>query len=76
MVFERCALVFEHGILNYPFVETRLGLYVPDPSAVYFQGRRSIGHYRLITLLDGTTDDDYFILDDPKPAGPGAASST
>jgi hypothetical protein len=61
--FERCALVFDHGILSYPFVETRLGLYVPDPNGVYFRGLRPIGHYRLITGLDGVVDDDYFVLD-------------
>ncbi|OWK42418.1 hypothetical protein [Fimbriiglobus ruber] len=62
IVFERCALVFDHGILSYPFVETRLGLYVPDATGVYFRGLRPVGHYRLITLLDGTADDDYFVL--------------
>jgi hypothetical protein len=63
LVFERCALVFDHGVLSYPFVETRLGLYLDDPGGVRFRGLRPIGHYRLITLLDGTDDDDYFVLD-------------
>lgn len=74
MVFERCALVFDHGILSYPFVETRLGLYVADPTGMYFRGLRPVGHYRLITLLDGTADDDYFVLDEQKQAAPGAAA--
>ena len=72
VVFERCALVFDHGVLVYPFVETRLGLYVPDPSGVCFRGLRPIGHYRLITLLDGTADDDYFVLDEPRHVEPDA----
>lgn len=64
IVFERTALVFEHGILNYPFVETQFGLYVPG-SSVWFQGLRPIGHYRFITRVDGTVDDDYLVLDKP-----------
>jgi hypothetical protein len=72
LVFERCALVFDHGVLSYPFIETRIGLYVPDPTGVYFRGLRPVGHYRLITLLDGTDDDDYFVLDEEGPTGPGA----
>ena len=73
VLFERCALVFDHGVLSYPFVETRLGLYVPDPTGVYFRGLRPIGHYRLITLLDGTAVDDYFVLDEQRHTEPGAA---
>ena len=72
--FERCALVFDHGILSYPFVETRLGLYVADSTGVCFRGLRPVGHYRLITLLDGTDDDDYFVLDTVKNAEPDAAA--
>jgi len=70
--FERCALVFDHGILSYPFVETKLGMYVTDPTGVFFRGLRPIGHYRLITLLDGTDDDDYFLLDDTRQDRPDA----
>ena len=70
-MFERCALAFDHGVLSYPFVETRLGLYVSDPFGVYFRGGlRPVGHYRLITLLDGTADDDYFVLDEQRQAEP------
>jgi hypothetical protein len=63
VVFERCALVFDHGVLSYPFLETRLGLYLDDPDGAWFRGLRPIGHYRLVTLLDGKDDDDYFVLD-------------
>ena len=73
IVFERCTLVFDHGMLSHPFVETRLGLYVPDPSGLYFRGLRPIGHYRLITLLDGTDEDDYLVLDQPRPFKSDAA---
>ncbi len=73
VVFERCALVFDHGVLGYPFVETRLGFYVADPSGLYFRGLRPVGHYQLITLLDGTDDDNYFVLDAPRHAKPDAA---
>lgn len=70
-VFERCALVFTHGILSHPFVETRFGLYVADSEAVWFRGLRPVGHYRLITRLDGTVEDDYLVLDPPQQAEPG-----
>lgn len=61
-VFERCALVFAHGQLNYAFVETRLGLRVDEPART-LDGLKPIGHYRLITRLDGTIEDDYLVLD-------------
>ena len=64
--FERCALVFDHGIWSYPFVETKLGLYVRDPAGYLHDGLFPIGHYRLITLLDGTVIDDYFVLEKDK----------
>lgn len=64
--FERCVLVFVHGTLSYPFVETKLGLYVRDPAGYLFNGLFPIGHYRLITLLDGTLIDDYFVLEKDK----------
>lgn len=67
--FASCSLVFEHGILDYPFIETRLELYVQDDSGVCFRDLRPIGYYRLITLLDGTADDDYFVIETSKSAG-------
>lgn len=66
LVFERCALVFDHGILKHPFVETLIGLYVHVSTVGHFRGQRPIGHYRLITGLDGTEEDDYFVLDKPR----------
>jgi hypothetical protein len=72
VVYERSALVFDHGVLGHPFVETRLGLYV-DASEEWHRGLRPVGHYRLITLLDGTDEDDYLIMDKPMPAEPRAA---
>lgn len=72
-VFERCALVFAHGVLDHPFVETRFGLYVADPEAGWFRGLRPVGHYRLITRLDGTDEDDYLVLNPPRQAEPGVA---
>lgn len=73
VVFERAALVFDHGILSHPFVETRLGLYVADPDAGWSRELRPVGHYRLITRLDGTDEDDYLVLDPQRQAEPGAA---
>jgi hypothetical protein len=65
--FHACSLVFEHGLLSYPFLDTRLGLYVRDDSGVYLDDLRPVGHYRLITRLDGSADDDYFVIDTAKP---------
>jgi hypothetical protein len=73
-VFERVALVFDHGVLSHPFVETRFGLYVADPVAGWFRGLRPVGHYRLITRLDGTDEDDYLVLDQQRHAEPSAAA--
>lgn len=73
MHFHNSSLTFDHGILDYPYIDTRLGLYVRDLSGVYFLGLRPIGSYRLITLLDGTDDDDYFVLDTDKNADEGSS---
>jgi hypothetical protein len=67
--FGSCALFFENGILEYPFVATRLDLFVRGGSSVFFGGLQPVGHYRLITRLDGSDEDDYFVLDTDKPAG-------
>lgn len=72
-VYERSALVFDHDILGRPFLETRFGLYVADPAAGRFRGLRPVGHYRLITRLDGTDEDDYLVLDPQPHADPAAA---
>ncbi len=65
--FKSCSLVFDHGLLAYPFVETRLELCVREASGIFLRDLRPIGYYRLITLLDGTPDDDYFVIVVPKP---------
>jgi hypothetical protein len=67
--FRSCALYFESGILEYPFVATRLDLCVRDDSGTYFRGLRPVGFYRLITRLDGSDEDDYFVLDTDELAG-------
>jgi hypothetical protein len=67
--FRSCSLVFDHGFLDYPFVSTLLELCIPDTSGVCFRNLRVIGSYRLITRLDGTVDDDYFVIDVPKATG-------
>lgn len=63
--FDSCAVVVRHGLLPYPFLDTRIGLYVADGAGVHFQGRKKIGTYRRITLLDGTAEDDYLAIDVP-----------
>jgi len=64
--FASCSLVIDHEFRTYTFVDTRLTLYVPDSSGVRFRNLRPIGYYRLITRLDGSDDDDYFVIDVPK----------
>ncbi len=61
--FRRCALVFDHWV-NGPFVETAFGLYARHELGwhCYPDGLLDIGSYRLITRLDGTIDDDYFVI--------------
>jgi hypothetical protein len=53
LAFRSHALCFAHARLPYPYVETRLDLLIAD---------QEIGYYRLITRLDGSVDDDYFVL--------------
>jgi hypothetical protein len=54
MHFHSHALTFHNANLSYPYIDTRLTLSVKN---------REIGYYRLITFLDGSVDDDYFVLD-------------
>jgi hypothetical protein len=70
VVFRRCVLAFDHGILSYPFIETAFDLCVADPTGGYFGGLRPVGSYRLLTRLDGTVDDDYFVLNEPRHPEP------
>jgi len=51
-------LCFEPESFPDPFIDTRFTLFKDD---------QRIGYYRLITLLDGETYDDYFVLE-PKIA--------
>ena len=63
--FERCALVFRHASIEYPFVDTQIGLFAKVDGAedlgldLEADGLTRIGSYRLITRLDGEVDDDY-----------------
>ncbi|NEO87518.1 MAG: hypothetical protein F6J87_25140 [Spirulina sp. SIO3F2] len=60
---DHISLVFEHDILDYPYIETKINLYVDDPTDFYFKALKPIGHYRLITLLNGEIDDTYLVID-------------
>ncbi len=55
MQFDSHSLFFHSDLLSYPFIATRLTLSLNN---------REIGYYRRITLLDGSADDDYLVLDD------------
>jgi hypothetical protein len=62
--FDKQSLVFKHGILSYPYIDTQIGLYVSDQKGSYFRDLKLIGTYRHIVTLDGEVDDDYLVLDD------------
>lgn len=47
-------LCFQNARLSYPYITTSLRLFV---------GEYEIGEYQLVTLLDGTVDDDYLTFD-------------
>ena len=47
-------LCFEPKLVSYPYIDTRYDL---------LHGDSVIGYYRLITLLDGKIDDDYFVFE-------------
>jgi len=47
-------LCFEPHLVSYPFIDTRFNL---------LHGDVIIGYYRLISLLSGEIDDDYFVLE-------------
>lgn len=64
IVFEKQALIFKHGTLSYPYIDTQLGLYVHIPESDYWDDLYQIGTYRLITHPDGTIDDDYLVIDE------------
>jgi hypothetical protein len=54
MDFRSHALVFRNAKLSYPYIDTRLDLSFNN---------REIGHYRLITRLDGSPENDYLIFE-------------
>ena len=55
--FDKQSFVFENRLLGYPYFDTQLGLYVQTSS-----GELQIGHYRLITTVDGEASDDYLVF--------------
>ena len=64
LYFDKQSLVFKHDVLDYPYIDTQIGLYVADDSKVWFRDLIPIGTYRLITALDGEVVDDYLEMED------------
>ncbi len=64
LIFDKQSLVFKSDTLDYPYVDTQIGLYIPDDRKVWFRDLMPIGTYRLITALDGEVMDDYLQMDD------------
>ncbi len=52
--FSSHGLCFEQQHVAAPFVDTRFDL---------CSGEKVVGYYRLITRLDGESEDDYFVID-------------
>ena len=59
------SLTFRNELLGYPSIRTSLRLYAGD---------REVGHYALITRLEGGVDDDFLVFD-PQPARPPTVRS-
>jgi hypothetical protein len=64
--FDKQSLVFSHDVLDYPYIETQIGLYIKDSLLGQFRNLIPIGTYRLITTLDGMVDDDYLEITETK----------
>lgn len=64
MVFEKQSLVFKHGLLSYPYIDTQIGLYVDDHTKIFWNDLCPIGNYSLITHLEGKVVDDYLVIDE------------
>jgi hypothetical protein len=64
--FRSCALVFDHQRMGCPYFETRIELAVQDPNVLVINDLPRIGYYLQITRLDGTYEDEYFVLDTAK----------
>ncbi len=71
IIFEmdKQSLVFQ-GSLPYPYVDTRIGLFLRNEDGVYYRGLEPVGHYRLITAANGEAVDDYLIINEPYQAKP------
>ncbi len=62
--FDKQSLVFKSDTIDYPYVDTQIGLYVAADRKGWFRDLIPVGTYRLITALDGEVMDDYLELDD------------
>ncbi|MCB9753885.1 MAG: hypothetical protein H6713_28415 [Myxococcales bacterium] len=63
LVLRRQALVFNHGLLSYPFVTTELSIVVAVTGAApRADDHYEVGAYSLITRLDGAVVDDTLAL--------------
>ncbi|MDF7825789.1 hypothetical protein P4B35_17300 [Pontiellaceae bacterium B12227] len=52
-VFRSTKLCFDHSLLPHPYYETKL---------IIVHQEEEVGYYKFIAMLDGTVDDDYFVL--------------
>lgn len=50
--FEHQALVFKNANLSYPYFDIQIGLYVTDPTGLYYRDLEPIGTYRLIVGME------------------------
>ena len=59
--FDKQSLVFKSN-LSHICVDTQIGLYVRDTQKIYYRGLEPVGHYRLITSVDGQAEDDCLVF--------------
>lgn len=59
--FDKQSLVFKSN-LPHVYIDTQIGLYLRDTRGIYYRGLEPVGHYRLITFLDGQDEDGYLIF--------------
>jgi len=64
--FVRHEMIFEHYVYKTPFIKTRIGIYKKEENDVYVRDLEPVGYYELDTDINGTSFDDWLIIDQEK----------
>lgn len=62
LCFDKCMVTLEHELIEYPYFDTQIGLYIKDDSGVMLRDLNDIGKYHLYTTLQGDDFDDCLII--------------